>query len=86
MHQPSWCRTSSGMPPTIRPGWLFNTDPFEVVNEPTGMLALPGSIAAGLLAGHGLYAWGRTMEEAKRHLEGIEFLLACALEERRLSR
>jgi methylthioribulose-1-phosphate dehydratase len=43
-------------------------------------------VAAYLLAGHGVYAWGRTMDEARRHLEGIEFLLACTLEERRLQR
>ncbi len=39
-----------------------------------------------LLAGHGLYAWGATMGDARRHLEGLEFLLACTLEERRLAR
>jgi methylthioribulose-1-phosphate dehydratase len=39
-----------------------------------------------LLAGHGLYAWGATMSDARRHLEGLEFLLACTLEERRLQR
>jgi methylthioribulose-1-phosphate dehydratase len=39
-----------------------------------------------LLAGHGLYAWGATMDDARRHLEGIEFLLACSLEERRIRR
>ena len=38
-----------------------------------------------LLAGHGLYAWGATMTEARRHVEGLEFLLRCSLEERRLS-
>ena len=27
-----------------------------------------------LLAGHGLYAWGRTIAEAKRHIEIYEFL------------
>ena len=37
-----------------------------------------------LLAGHGLYAWGATMGDARRHLEGLEFLLTCTLEERRL--
>jgi methylthioribulose-1-phosphate dehydratase len=42
--------------------------------------AVPGY----LLAGHGLYAWGATMDDARRHLEGLEFLLTCALEERRL--
>jgi methylthioribulose-1-phosphate dehydratase len=37
-----------------------------------------------LLAGHGIYAWGATMADARRHLEGLEFLLTCTLEERRL--
>jgi methylthioribulose-1-phosphate dehydratase len=44
--------------------------------------AVPGY----LLAGHGLYAWGTTMVDARRHLEGLEFLLQCSLEERRLRR
>lgn len=39
-----------------------------------------------LLSGHGLYAWGATMVDAQRHLEGLEFLLQCSLEERRLDR
>lgn len=38
-----------------------------------------------LVRGHGLYIWGREMNEARRHLEGLEFLLACELELRRLS-
>jgi methylthioribulose-1-phosphate dehydratase len=37
-----------------------------------------------LLAGHGLYAWGATMDAARRHAEGFDFLLRCALEERRI--
>ena len=32
-----------------------------------------------LVRGHGLYAWGHNLVEAKRHLEGIEFLLNCEL-------
>jgi methylthioribulose-1-phosphate dehydratase len=47
-----------------------------------GDAAVPGY----LLAGHGLYAWGASMTAARRHLEGLEFLLACTLEERRLQR
>ncbi len=39
-----------------------------------------------LLAGHGVYTWGATMADAQRHLEGLEFLLQCSLEERRLRR
>lgn len=37
-----------------------------------------------LVSGHGLYAWGKDMQEARRHLEGLEFLFACALEMRRM--
>ena len=37
-----------------------------------------------LIDGHGLYAWGRDMAEARRHLEAFEFLLECELELRRL--
>ena len=39
-----------------------------------------------LIDGHGLYAWGRDMGEARRHLEAFEFLLSCELELRRLQR
>ncbi|MFT4178584.1 MAG: methylthioribulose 1-phosphate dehydratase [Thermomonas sp.] len=37
-----------------------------------------------LIDGHGLYAWGRDMAEARRHLEAFEFLLGCELELRTL--
>lgn len=30
-----------------------------------------------LLGGHGLYAWGNSLAEAKRHTEAFEFLFAC---------
>ena len=33
-----------------------------------------------LLAGHGLYAWGKDLMTAKRHLEVFEFLLQCERE------
>jgi len=36
-----------------------------------------------LIAGHGLYTWGRDIAEARRHIEAFEFLLACELEMRR---
>ena len=39
-----------------------------------------------LVRGHGLYAWGRSIDEAQRHVEGLEFLLSCALGERSLLR
>ena len=37
-----------------------------------------------LIDGHGMYAWGRDMAEARRHLEAFEFLLGCELELRKL--
>jgi methylthioribulose-1-phosphate dehydratase len=37
-----------------------------------------------LIDGHGLYAWGRDMAEARRHLDAFEFLLSCELEFRKL--
>ncbi len=39
-----------------------------------------------LIDGHGLYAWGRDMAEARRHLEAFEFLLACELKMREVRR
>lgn len=39
-----------------------------------------------LIDGHGLYAWGRDIAEARRHLEAFEFLLGCELELRKLHR
>lgn len=37
-----------------------------------------------LIDGHGIYTWGRTMAEARRHLEAFEFLLAVELDLKRL--
>lgn len=37
-----------------------------------------------LVRGHGLYAWGQDISEARRHIEGFEFLFACLLQERQL--
>lgn len=37
-----------------------------------------------LIDGHGMYAWGRDLGAARRHLEAFEFLLACELDLKRL--
>ncbi|EJL91250.1 methylthioribulose 1-phosphate dehydratase [Pantoea sp. GM01] len=37
-----------------------------------------------LLRGHGLTCWGKDVNEARRHLEGLEFLFACELQRRLL--
>jgi methylthioribulose-1-phosphate dehydratase len=43
-----------------------------------GLLGVPGF----LIRGHGLYAWGKNAEEARRHVEGFEFLFDCLWQER----
>jgi methylthioribulose-1-phosphate dehydratase len=37
-------------------------------------LAAHGNLSGLLIAGHGLYAWGRTLSDALRHVEVFEFL------------
>ncbi len=44
-----------------------------------------GPLWGYLIDGHGLYAWGRDMAEARRHLEAFEFLLGCELDLRGLA-
>lgn len=39
-----------------------------------------------LIRGHGVYVWGPDMPTALLRLEALEFMLCCALEERRTSR
>ncbi len=38
---------------------------------------------AYLIRGHGLYGWGRDMAEAERVIEGVEWMIAAELAERR---
>jgi methylthioribulose-1-phosphate dehydratase len=38
-----------------------------------------------LIDGHGIYTWGASTAEAKRHLEAFEFLLGCELDLLRLA-
>jgi methylthioribulose-1-phosphate dehydratase len=37
-----------------------------------------------LVRGHGLYCWGDDVKDARRHLEGLEFLFQCELQRRLL--
>ena len=45
-------------------------------------LARPGAIPAYLIRDHGLYTWGKDLDEAERVLEAIEWLIAAELAER----
>lgn len=35
-----------------------------------------------LICGHGLTCWGNSVAEARRHLEGLEFLFSCEIQHR----
>jgi methylthioribulose-1-phosphate dehydratase len=48
---------------------------FQHANETPAIQFAPGF----LLAGHGLYAWGDTPAQAKRHIEAFEYLFTCTL-------
>lgn len=39
----------------------------------------PGAVCY-LIAGHGAYAWGESIPEARRHFEALDFLLTCQLQ------
>ncbi len=64
-----------------------HTERVEIFDNTQDMPALAGRLAAWLesaagarahgflLRGHGLYTWGRSLEDARRHVEVLEFLL-----------
>ena len=56
----------------------------DLVAEVDAWLAGGAPAWGYLIEGHGLYAWGRDIAEAMRHIEAFEFLLGCELDLRRL--
>lgn len=71
--------------PTIRLAVFDNTQDMQALAEQLQQRWQQQALSWGLLVrGHGLYAWGKDVSEARRHLEGLEFLFACELEMRRL--
>ena len=57
---------------------LANTQDMEALaTEVDRVLDGNPGLCGLLLAGHGLYAWGETLAEAKRHVETFEFLFEC---------
>lgn len=52
----------------------------ELVARVDAWLDAGKPLHAYLIDGHGIYTWGRDMPETQRHLEALEFLLACELD------
>jgi methylthioribulose-1-phosphate dehydratase len=63
---------------------LANSQDIAALAARVERLTYAGPLWGYLIDGHGMYAWGRDMPEARRHLEAFEFLLACELDLRRL--
>ena len=63
---------------------LANTQDMPTLAAQVDALLDEQSLWGYLIDGHGMYAWGRDMAEARRHLEAFEFLLGCELELRKL--
>lgn len=63
---------------------LFDNDQdIEALAERIARFAQATPLRYGfLLRGHGLTCWGKDVNEARRHLEGLEFLFQCELQRR----
>lgn len=53
----------------------------EILNDMNGRFAK--DVHGFLIAGHGLYTWGKDIASAKRHIETYEFLFECYFAMRR---
>jgi methylthioribulose-1-phosphate dehydratase len=82
MHKAIGLRTHAGA--VEIPVFANDQDTVRLAAAIEARLGRDAAVPGFLLAGHGLYAWGATAADARRHVEGLEFLLACHLEERRL--
>ena len=52
----------------------------ELVERVEAWIRADKPLCGYLIDGHGIYAWGRDMTEAERHIEAFEFLLGCELD------
>ena len=54
-----------------------NQNMLELAQKVEPFLRAQPVCPAFILAGHGVYTWGETVKEARRHAEAMEFLLQC---------
>lgn len=52
----------------------------QLAEDVDAFLAREGDCRAYAIRGHGVYTWGRTLDDCMRHLEALEFMLGCELE------
>ncbi|CAM3547137.1 methylthioribulose 1-phosphate dehydratase [Corallococcus sp. ZKHCc1 1396] len=58
----------------------------RLASKVTALLEQRPELVAYLIAGHGLYTWGRSMAEARRHVVALEHLLTYELEKMKVLR
>ena|SRR5665647_596913 len=56
----------------------------DIIRDMKDYLKTDLSIHGFLIAGHGLYTWGKDISTAKRHVETFEFLFECLQTTRRI--
>jgi len=61
------------------PNFANDQDIARLSSSVENYLDMHGAIYGYLIAGHGLYTWGRSVDEALRHVEAFEFLFQCEL-------
>ena len=61
----------------VVPVYANNQDMMELAKQVDAYLNNEPACPAFILAGHGIYSWGSSVAEAKRHSEAMEFLMEC---------
>lgn len=61
----------------VVPVYANNQDMMELAKLVDAYLSDNPACPAFILAGHGIYSWGSSVAEAKRHSEAMEFLMEC---------
>ncbi len=63
------------------PVFANNQDIPALMVEVEEYLTQTESVVGYIIAGHGFYTWGKTMEDALRHVEALDYLFACELQQ-----
>jgi methylthioribulose-1-phosphate dehydratase len=67
------------------PVFANDQDMTRLADRVEGYLETAPALPGYLIAGHGLYSWGGSVEDAARHLEAFEFLFECEMAMKRVS-
>jgi methylthioribulose-1-phosphate dehydratase len=63
----------------VVPNFSNDQDIARLANEVDAYMNSHTPVHGYLIAGHGFYTWGETVEDALRHVEALEFLFECEL-------